>query len=197
MDDDEHGCAVAGCRVVRVDHVELEVEGGSEEGRDLLREGRACRAEAQRREDERDEECEGGPERDGNGEKGAGTKEPELRRGLAMSASSRRERKRVFLPVAARPFPRGPFRERRPCRRRWHRGWRARPRCGSARGGSATEARRASRDRGGPGADTGWMCGRRARARGMKCGGCSATRCCCCCWGLAATRALARRGATR
>lgn len=46
VDDDKHGGAVARRRVVRVDHVQLQVERGSEEGFDLLGEGRARGAEA-------------------------------------------------------------------------------------------------------------------------------------------------------
>ena len=78
MDDDQHRRAVLGGVGEGVDEVELQVERRREERGELRGSWRARGEEAERLEEERDEECDQGPEHDEEGEQCAGEGEVEL-----------------------------------------------------------------------------------------------------------------------
>ena len=78
VDDQQHGHAVALARVERVDEVQLQVQGGREEGGKLGGQRGPGGAEAQGQHKQGEECCQQGPEGYGDGEEGAGAGEVEL-----------------------------------------------------------------------------------------------------------------------
>ena len=111
-DDDEHGHAVALRRIERVDKMELQIECGGQEGRELSGQRWTVAAEAQGVDCKRDEDGKDGPEADCDGQKCARPGEVELRE-LAYVDIMRMQMNDI--PRVARSYPRDPSRGTRSC----------------------------------------------------------------------------------